>query len=69
MTHQPDDRDQAWAEQQQEHLSVLDEEALTANTDEDDDRVADEDAGPLTGQPEAPSPRDRGEPRDRGSSL
>lgn len=51
MTHQPDDRGEAYAELQQENLSVVDEDSLTANTTAAYERVADEAPGPLTEQP------------------
>lgn len=52
MTHQPDDLGEAYAEIQQEGLSVLDEDSLTANTDELNRRQADEAADPLAEQPD-----------------
>lgn len=48
MIHQPGDRGEAYAELQQENLSVVDEESLTANTTTDYERVADEAPDPLT---------------------
>jgi len=51
MTHQPDDLGEAYAEMQQEDLSIVDEDSLTANTNLDYDRVAEEAPGPLTEQP------------------
>lgn len=50
MTDQPDELSEARAELQQEDLSVVDEESLTANTTTDNDRVGDEAGGPLTEQ-------------------
>ena len=42
MTHQPDDLGEANAEVHQEHLSVLEEDSLTAKNDGSYDRVHDE---------------------------
>ena len=53
MTHQSDDLGEANAEVQQEHLSVLNEDSLTANTDRNNDRVDDEAPAELTAQPAA----------------
>ena len=50
MTHQPDDLGEANAEAQQEHLSVLDEDTLTDNTDGNNDRVDEEVPAELTAQ-------------------
>ena len=53
MTDQPNELSEARAELQQEDLSVVDEDSLTANTTTDNDRVNDEPDGPLTEQPGA----------------
>ena len=53
MTDQPNELSEARAEVQQEDLSVVDEDSLTANTTTDNDRVDDEPGGPLTEQPGA----------------
>lgn len=63
MTHHPDDTGEAYAEVQQEHLSVLDEDSLTANTDRNYDRVDDEAPGPLTAQPAATNADNHAEPQ------
>ena len=69
MTDQPDDLGEAYAELQQENLSVVDENSLTANTTTDHERVADEAAGPLTEQPAESSPegQDGPPPPERSS--
>lgn len=51
MTHQPDDLGEAYAEQSQEDLGVRDENWLTDNTDELNQRHADGTPGPLSEQP------------------
>ena len=48
MTDQPDELSEARAELQQEDLSVVDEDSLTANTTTDYERVDDEAPGPLS---------------------
>lgn len=58
MTHQPEDLGEAYAEMQQEGLSVLDEDSLTANTDEVNRRRADEQPAPPTEQPDDTSAED-----------
>ena len=50
MTDQPNELSEARAELQQEDLSVVDEDSLTANTTTDNQRVDDEPSGPLTEQ-------------------
>lgn len=50
MTDQPNELSEARAELQQEDLSVVDEDSLTANTTTDNERVDDEPSGPLTEQ-------------------
>jgi hypothetical protein len=49
MTDHPDELSEARAEVEQEDLSVVDENSLTANTTTDNDRVDDEQGGPLSG--------------------
>lgn len=63
MTHQPDDLGEANAEAQQEHLSVLDEDSLTANTDGNYDHVDDETPGTLTTQPAATNAYNHADPQ------
>lgn len=53
VTDQPNELSEARAELQQEDLSVVDEDSLTANTTTDNERVDDEAPGPLTEQPGA----------------
>jgi len=53
VTDQPDELSQARAELQQEDLSILDEDSLSANTTTDNERVDDEASGPLTEPPGA----------------
>jgi hypothetical protein len=62
MTQQPDDLGEAAAEVQQEHLSVLDEDSLTANTDGNNDRVDEEVPGTLTAQPAATNAYNHADP-------
>ena len=50
MPDQPDELSEARAELQQEDLSVVDEDSLTANTTTDNQRVDDEPSGQLTEQ-------------------
>ena len=47
---------------QQEHLSVLDEDSLTANTDGNYDRVDDGAPGTLTAQPAATNAYNHADP-------
>ncbi|MCM3688419.1 hypothetical protein [Kocuria rosea] len=53
MTDQPDELSEARAEVEQEDLSVVDDDSLTANTTTDNERVDDETSGPPTEQPGA----------------
>lgn len=53
MTDQPNELSEARAELQQEDLSVVDEDSLTANTTTGNERADDEAPGPLTEQPGA----------------
>jgi hypothetical protein len=53
MTDQPDELSQARAELQQEDLSILDEDSLTAHTTTDNERADDAANGPLTEPPGA----------------
>ncbi|MEX5259996.1 hypothetical protein [Kocuria sp. CPCC 205263] len=62
MTQQPDDLGEANAEVQQEHLSILDEDSLTASTDRNYDRVDDEALGPVTAQPAATNAYNHADP-------
>ena len=52
MTDQPDDLGEAYAEARQEHLSIRDEDALTDNTNELNQRVHDEDPLSFDAQPD-----------------
>lgn len=63
MTHQPDDLGEAYAELDQENLSVVDEDSLTANTNQNYDRVDDEAPGPLTEQSAATNAYNHADPR------
>lgn len=53
MTDQPDELSEARAELQQEDLSIVNEDSLTANTTTDNERVDDQAPGPLTEQPDS----------------
>jgi len=57
MTYQPEDRDEAYAEQRQEDLSVHDENWLSDYTDELNEHVDE-------GEPGAPSEQPGGEATD-----
>ncbi|MFW6187987.1 MAG: hypothetical protein ACOC84_08340 [Actinomycetota bacterium] len=62
MTHQPDDLGEAYAELQQEDLSIRDEDTLTDNTDEANQRVHDEDPLSADAQPDEEGIPTRSEP-------
>lgn len=62
MTHQPDDLGEAYAELQQEDLSIRDEDALTDNTNEINQRVHDEDPLSPDAQPDEEGIPTRPEP-------